>query len=345
MSTSSPSGVYPDPATTPGKQHILHEDRPVCILGLGLIGGSIMRDLQARGRRVFGWDRTQSTVTNIIDDGFDASNECAAVLERAEYEDALVVIATPMSAVGTMLDHIAQHAPSCGITDVVSVKQAVIQEVHARGMHDRFVGGHPMSGTSHNGWDASQEGLFTGAPWVVTFDNAPADDSDDGRWMREWMSVVNLAYDVGAEVVPARAQSHDKAVARISHLPHVLADALAVAGDNGGALALSLAAGSFRDGTRVAGSDPGLTEAMCGNNVEEVVRAIREVQMMLDEARKSLRATPPTVAELADAGHRSRIRYEARTGKRPVLRLHPGDDGWVDQLKQAENLGARIEVF
>ena len=381
MSTTTSSGAYPNPATIPGKQHILHDHRPVCILGVGLIGGSMMRDLHACGRRVFGWDYSASTVDTINNDGFDASNDPAATLRRAEHEGALVVIATPLPAIGSVLDLITEHAPTCGITDVASVKHAVFDEVYTRGMQDRFVGGHPMSGTSHHGWEASHTGLFAGAPWVVTFDNAPAPapqqavhtpTAHDGnhtpprtmittpsnnehmtpilhpphnRWIREWVSVVNLAYDLGSEVIPARAQTHDAAVARISHVPHVVAEALAVAGDNDGALALSLAAGSFRDGTRVAGSDPALTEAMCTGNAMEVVRAIEEIQAMLAEAHTTLTATPPTIGNLAHAGYRSRRRYEARTGQRPVLRVRPGAPGWISQLEQAEHLGARIEIF
>jgi len=154
-------------------------------------------------------------------------------------------------------------------------------------------------------------------------------------------------------------------VARISHLPHILAEALAIVGDNGGTLALSLAAGSFRDGTRVAGSAPSLVRAMCETNHAALLDALDETLTLLQDARANLDADKPSVGELVDAGYRSRIRYEARSNSRsgstsgdsvhngpgsdmsarPVIRFHPGADNWVSQLIQAENVGARIEVF
>ena len=331
------------------------QNRPYCVLGLGLIGGSLLRDLAHRKCEVFGWDRSPKTVSAAQDEGFDVSSDVTALLERAEAADALIIIATPMPAVGRVLDMIQQSAPSCGITDVVSVKQAVLQEIRSRDMEVRYVGGHPMSGTANSGWEASQQGLFRDAPWVVTFDrddvandNSWANDVADPshqRWLDVWVRVVQMAVKVGAEVIPARAHTHDAAVARISHLPHMLSESLAIVGDNGGALALSLAAGSFRDGTRVASTRPPLVQAMCENNADALVGALDEAITILRDAREQLAGPEQTVEELTSNGYRSRVRYEARTGKRPVIRLRPGTPGWVAQLAHAENLGARIEIF
>ena len=83
-----------------------------------------------------------------------------------------------MPAIPGMLDAIVDHAPSCGFTDVVSVKAEVYALVKERGLQDRYVGGHPMAGTADSGWSASQEGLFTRAAWVITYDHAP-DASDE----------------------------------------------------------------------------------------------------------------------------------------------------------------------
>ena len=89
-----------------------------------------------------------------------------------------------------------------------------------------------------------ENGLFDGAAWVVTFDHA-LDTRPSQSWIDLWIDVVHMATRVGAEVIPARVDHHDAAVARISHLPHILAEALAIVGDNGGTLALSLAAAVF----------------------------------------------------------------------------------------------------
>lgn len=327
--------------------------RPVCILGLGLIGGSLLRDLTASEHPTFGFNRSPSGAKAALEEGFDVSSSLPDVLQRAEAENALIVLATPMPAIASLLNALEKHAPNCGFTDVVSVKSEVYELVCEHGMQDRYVGGHPMAGTADSGWSASQRNLFQGAAWVVTFDHAFKGQASE-RWIRLWEDVVRMAARVGAEVIPSRVQHHDAAVARISHLPHLLAEALAIVGDNGGALALSLAAGSFRDGTRVAGSNPSLVRAMCETNHAALLTALDEAITLLVDARANLAAAKPSVEELVDAGYRSRIRYEARSGgrknineisHRPVLRFQPGTDGWINQLIQAEDLGARIEVF
>ncbi|QMV86337.1 prephenate dehydrogenase [Corynebacterium hindlerae] len=323
--------------------------RPVCILGLGLIGGSLLRDLSALDVEVFGFNRSPSGATAAQEEGFDVTTDLVAVLERAATTDALIVLATPMPAIASLLDAIATHAPNCGFTDVVSVKAEVYSLVCDRGMADRYVGGHPMAGTADSGWPASMTGLFKGAAWVVTFDHAYDDPTD--TWISLWIDVVHLATLVGAEVIPSRVSAHDQAVARISHLPHIFAEALAITGDNGGALALSLAAGSFRDSTRVAGTHPSLVQAMCETNRDALLIALDEALELLSDARAHLASPENDLSLLIDTGYRSRIRYEARAAGssgisgRPILRLHPGAPGWVSQLEQAENLGARIDVF
>lgn len=333
--------------------------RPICILGLGLIGGSLLRDLHAANHPVFGYNRSRSGARSAVDEGFEVSADLEATLRRAADSGALIVLAVPMTAVESMLDAIAEHAPDNGFTDVVSVKTAVYEAVRARGMQDRYVGSHPMAGTAESGWTASQEGLFRRAVWVVTFDHLFDTESVSTTWLSIWKDVAQMAESVGAEVVPARVGPHDAAAARVSHLTHVLAETLAIVADHSGALTLSLAAGSFRDATRVAGTDPALVRAMCENNAGPLVAALDEALAILNDTRAQLSAETPNIEQLADNGYRSRLRYEARSGQRrakesvsptitsarPVLRLHPGAPNWEKQLLHAETLGARIEVF
>lgn len=332
---------------------------PTCILGLGLIGGSLMRDLAAAGAPVYGWNRSAATANAAAAEGFDASTDLAAVLRRAQEDRALLVIGVPMFAVGGLLDQIAELAPDCGITDVVSVKRAILDEVEARGMGDRYVGAHPMAGSEESGWEATRTGLYDGAAWVVCFDRA-AEARRDGaevprQWTKTFRDVAALGALVGSEVIPATADDHDRAVARISHMPHLLSYALAVVGDDGGPLTLSLAAGSFRDGTRVAGAEPDMVMSWCENNVAPVVDALDEVIELLTAARAELRERG-TAATLADAGFHAHGRYLARAGSRkldggaklslrPVIRVSPGTGDWVGDLVQAEGLGGRIDIF
>lgn len=332
----------------------LPEDRrPLCILGLGLIGGSLMRDAQAAGWPVFGWNRSEKTVTRARRDGYDVSADLEATLRRAEEADALLILGVPMPALSLLLDAISQHAPTCGFTDVTSVKQEVHDLVEAKGMSDRFVGGHPMAGTANSGWQATMHGLFRGAVWVVTYDNArELAAAEDKRWLDTWVRVVGLAEEVGASVIPAIARRHDRAVGRVSHLPHILAEALAVAGDSGGPLALSLAASSFRDGTRVAGTDPDLVRAMVENNRPAVLEALDQTIELLQSAREDIAHPDRSLKTLAEDGHAARGRFEARAGRnkgdasnRPIIRVQPGAPGWLDQLRSAESMGAQIGIF
>lgn len=366
----------------------LPEDRrPLCILGLGLIGGSLLRDAQAAGWPVFGWNRSEKTVTRARRDGYDVSADLEATLRRAEETDALLILGVPMPALSFLLDAISQHAPTCGFTDVTSVKQEVHDLVEAKGMSDRFVGGHPMAGTANSGWQATMHGLFRGAVWVVTYDNArelagagaeagaaastgssaagggatsgaagaaPGADADEvsKRWLDTWVRVVGLAEEVGASVIPAIARRHDSAVGRVSHLPHILAESLAVAGDSGGPLALSLAASSFRDGTRVAGTDPDLVRAMVENNRPAVLEALDQTIELLQGAREDIAHPDRSLKTLAEDGHAARGRFEARAGRnkgdasnRPIIRVRPGAPGWLDQLRSAESMGAQIGIF
>ncbi|MBN9635347.1 MAG: prephenate dehydrogenase, partial [Actinobacteria bacterium] len=213
----------------------------MCVLGLGLIGGSLMRAGQAAGREVFGYNRSIEAVKSATADGFDATEDLTATLKRAALSEALIVLAVPVPALPIMLEHVRDTAPDCPLTDVVSVKGNVLEQVQQYGLLDNFVGGHPMAGTAHSGWAAGTAELFVGAPWVVS-----VDDHVDPQ---VWTQVMHLALDCRAAIVPARSDEHDAAAAAISHLPHLLAEALAVtAGEV--PLAFALAAGSFRDGTR-----------------------------------------------------------------------------------------------
>ncbi|HIW90465.1 MAG TPA: prephenate dehydrogenase [Candidatus Corynebacterium avicola] len=325
---------------------------PVCVLGLGLIGGSLLRDLREAGRTAFGWNRSEATVDAAREDGFDVSGDLTATLQRAAEQDALIVLGVPFPALSPMLDAVAEHAPDCGLTDVTSVKGDILDLVKEKGLDARFVGGHPMAGTADSGWSATTTGLFSGAVWVVTHDNAPSDTAADHPWISVWRQVVELAATVGAAAVPARATKHDDAVARISHLPHVLAEALAITAYQGGALALSLAATSFRDSTRVAGTAPELVRAMCENNRDALVGALDETISMLTAARISLADPDEDLTVLTRDGHDARLRFEARAGRtreapsnRPFIRVRPGTPGWLEQLHYAESVGAQIGVL
>jgi prephenate dehydrogenase len=304
---------------------------PVCVLGLGLIGGSVLRAAKAAGREVFGYNRSIDGVEAARFDGFDATDALDDVLTRAALADALIVLAVPMPALPSMLEHIHGTAPDCALTDVTSVKGAVLQAVRNHGLHGRFVGGHPMAGTAHSGWAAGDARLFVGAPWVIS-----VDDHVDAQ---VWAMVMQLALDCGAFVVPARSDEHDAAAAAISHLPHMLAEALAATAADV-PLAFSLAAGSFRDGTRVAATAPDLVRAMCEANAEQLQGSLERAIELLSGARDRLASTG-SVADLVETGHAARMRYDSFS--RPqIWTTTIGAPDWRDELAAAGRAGGVI---
>jgi prephenate dehydrogenase len=304
---------------------------PICVVGLGLIGGSVMRAAKAAGREVFGYNRSLEAVQAATVDGFDATENIDEALSRAADSKALIVLAVPVPALPLMLAHIRDSAPECPLTDVTSVKGAVLQEVQSFGLLERFVGGHPMAGTARSGWAAGNPRLFVGAPWVIS-----VDDHVDAE---VWEMVMELALDCGAVVVPARSDEHDVAAATISHLPHLLAEALAVtAGEV--PLAFALAAGSFRDGTRVAATAPDLVRAMCEANADELLPVLERTLVQLKHARDALAAKKP-LSELIEAGHAARVRYDSFS--RPeIVTIVIGENNWREELAAAGRAGGVI---
>ncbi|WP_369640368.1 prephenate dehydrogenase [Nocardia sp. JMUB6875] len=304
----------------------------VCVLGTGLIGGSVLRAAAAAGYEAFGYNRSEVGAKAARMDGYDVISDVEAVLTRAAGRDALIVVGVPMPAIDAVLSDVKTFAPGCVLTDVVSVKAPVAAAVQRNELTARYVGGHPMAGTSESGWAASAPDLFKDAAWAVSVD--PGVHADNFR------RVAQLALDCGAVVVPVLAVEHDRAVARISHLPHVLAEALAIEGSNGGPLALGLAAGSFRDGTRVAATAPDLVRAICEPNAAALLDVLDDTLEVLTEARDSLRANG-TITALVEAGHDARTDYDDNT-RWTITDVRPGDHNWLTKLIDAGRAGGVI---
>jgi prephenate dehydrogenase len=258
---------------------------PVGVVGLGQLGGSLAAALAAAGRPVAGWDVDPAACDAAAARGVQITRELSGI----------VVLAVPLPALATALDELT-IAPDATVTDVGSVKLPVLETL-GEAFGNRFVGGHPMAGTERSGHAATDPGLFTGARWAVCL--------DPGTDLHRWLRVAEVALAVGADVVPVTSVEHDDAVAAVSHVSHLLAAALAAAAGQAGPLALGLAAGSFRDGTRVAGSDPEFVTAMVEGNAGPTAAALARVQQQL------ARPWPELVAD----GHAVRTRT---AGRRPV---------------------------
>ena len=306
---------------------------PVCVLGLGLIGGSVLR-ATADLTPAFGWSRSTETRQLARSVGFDVADDLTATLRRAGRDDALVVVAAPFAAFRDLLRAVADTAPKVRLTDVAGVKQPVADLVLDLAPEARYVGSHPMAGTEYSGWTAGTADLFQGAAWVTCLDEATP--------VENWTPVARLALALGARVVPADAGSHDAAVARVSHLPHLLALALAQVGAAGGPLSLALAAGSFRDGTRVAATRPALIRAMCESNRDALVDALDDALGLIGVARASLSSTG-SLQKITDGGHAARTAFETRDEAMTEVTLD-GDD-LVDQLLSVGAAGGFITAI
>ena len=303
---------------------------PVCVLGLGLIGGSLLR-AAAPKTTAYGWSRSAETRDAAAADGFDVIADLDAALDRAATDNALVVLATPVTAFRTLLEQINNRTPGIRLTDVASVKGSVASWVGELAPKTRFVGSHPMAGTQYSGWLYGAPDLFTGAAWVTCM--------DEETQIEDWLPVARLALAVGSHVVPTEPVAHDQAVARISHLPHLMALALSQVGEQGGELAMSLAASSFADGTRVAATRPELIRAMTENNASALVAALDDALAILGVARASLASTG-SLQKITSGGHEARMNFDHRgTGLIPVEL--EGDD-LVEQLLSVGAAGGYI---
>ena len=253
----------------------------VAVIGLGLIGGSLLHALAAAGHRVTGFDADPGTRSAARAARFTVADSVREAAEAAE----LVALAVPLPVLPAVLDELAGYAGL--ITDVTSVKGAVLALAGKHGLR-RFVGGHPMAGKETSGFAAADPRLFDGCIWVLGLE-------PHGTDLTDWLALAELFTALGARVVPVTAAEHDRVVAEVSHVPHLLAAALArqLAGNPA---AGALAAGSFRDGTRVAATRAELTAAMCGGNAVEVGHALDKVIGDLSRLRDLLEAPDPVSA-------------------------------------------------
>ncbi|MPZ65590.1 MAG: prephenate dehydrogenase [Pseudonocardiaceae bacterium] len=309
----------------------------MCVIGLGLIGGSVMRAADSAGWTVWGATISPDDHAAATADGFAVESTVDDALRRAAAQDALVLLAVPLSVVDDVLALLARHAPSCRLTDVVGVKEPVAGAVRRCAPGARYVGGHPMAGSSASGWPAGCAGLFDDAAWVLA--------ADDGIDRSVWTDVAKLALDCGASVVAATAAEHDAAVARVSHLPHLLAGVLASVGAGGGPLALALGAGSFIDGTRVAGSRPELVRAMCEGNRAALIDALDDALGRLGAARASLASTG-SLESTTRAGHLARRAFDAaHGGDGATLQVDLTAGTAFERLREIGRAGGRVTAL
>lgn len=302
----------------------------IAVLGLGLIGGSLLQALARGGYRVVGYDPSPDEAGAARGVGYDVAASAAQAVTGAD----LVVLAMPLPDLPHALDSI-RNAVSANavVTDVGTLKLPVLPLVAARLPGVRFVGGHPLAGTEQSGFLASDPLLFRDAPWSLVLEP----DTD----LAAWLALAVLLCDLGARPVPTTAAEQDAAIARVIGLPHMLAEALALTGLHGGELGLSLAAGSYTTGSRVARTRPDLVATWCDSN-PSLVTALDDAISWLQTSRDRL-AAGGSVLPLAQAGHRARMDWEQRefgpvdlAADPAALRQLGREGGWITAVLEKD---------
>ncbi len=291
------------------------------VIGLGLIGGSVALGLRRQGWHVSGEDIDVDNAQVAIDPG---------VVDRLglDSDAEITFVAVPVLAAADQVKRALAETKGA-VTDVGSVKATIC----AAAADTRFLGGHPMAGSELDGLDGAQAELFEGAVWVLT----PDPDSDDAVFAR----VAAVVAGLGAEVVALAPDRHDELVAVVSHVPHLTAATLmGLASERAEehAALLRLAAGGFRDMTRVASGRPGIWLDICAENRVAIVGVLDQLIAGLSDVRDIIGADDRDAlhARLTEA-RQARVNLPARV-------VNPDELAEV-RIPIPDRAGAAAEVF
>lgn len=273
--------------------------RRAAIVGTGLVGGSIGLALRAQGWHVTGRDRDEGVQARALDLGvLDAIG--------ADAEAGITFVATPVGSIpGEVRTALARTTGL--VTDVGSVKSPMLELM----ADPRYVGGHPMAGSELDGIEGARSDLFEGATWVLT----PIPGTDD----QSFAEVRAVVSSLGADVVAIPPDRHDEMVAMVSHVPHLTAASLMRLVDERSSehrSLLRLAAGGFRDMTRIAAGSPGIWPDICAENREAIVSELDRLIDALTEVRDVVsEGDRGRLVEILEQARKARMALPARFGR------------------------------
>ena len=254
----------------------------LAIVGVGLLGGSLAKAARAHAiaREIVGIGRNEARLRPAVTDG-TLDRATTDLADGVRGADRIVLGATVLAYEALLPSVWSAAAPGAIVTDVGSTKRGIVAVAERLAPTRRdlqFVGSHPMAGSEKSGYAVSRADLFQGATVVVT----PA-ESNDAAAVK---SVSELWTAVGARVVTLEAEGHDRAVAAISHLPHVVAWALVDAVARFEPDAFAVAARGFKDTTRIAASDPDVWREILLGNRDAVVASVAAFRQALDDLER-----------------------------------------------------------
>ena len=244
------------------------------VIGLGLIGSSVALALSEAGWSITGDDLNADVLKEAIDRGIVSNGMMSE-------NHSLVVIATPAGTVVEIANNVllSNTSSSLLVTDVAGVKESIVSAVKDA----RFLGGHPMAGSELRGFAGARADLFQGCTWVLS----PTEDTPP----EVYTAFHSIFRDLGASVVAISAGDHDRLVALASHVPHLLAGALmneATKTAEQDPVLLQLAAGGFRDMTRVAAGDPEIWPDILFENREAITSTLDAIEQRISALRHAL---------------------------------------------------------
>lgn len=245
------------------------QERRATIVGTGLVGGSVGLAMKAHGWHVSAVDLDERTAAEAVRRG-------AADETGWDSDSDLTVIAAPVGAIAELVE-LALEKTQGVVTDVGSTKVDICSAVD----NPRFVGGHPMAGSEQDGISGATPELFAGAMWVLT----PDESTDEAAFSQ----VRSLVRSFGAEIIALPAKIHDEIVAQVSHVPHLTAAALMNLAESGSVehrALLRLAAGGFRDMTRISAGRPSIWPDICVANKTAIASSLDQLIGALEEMRK-----------------------------------------------------------
>ena len=270
------------------------------VVGTGLIGTSIAMGLRASGADVMLADIDENALATAI------AKSGGRAWDGAAPADVAVIATPPLSAARTMRA-VAMALPSAVITDVSSVKAAVLGALGDVPSPERIVGSHPMAGREVSGARAAQSNLFVDRPWVITRMEHTSQAAVD--------AILAMVQALGAVAIERGVDEHDQAVALVSHTPQIVASALAstlVAADD---QHVSLAGQGLRDTIRLAGSDPNLWTEILLANAHPVAQALDNVAAILGDTARALRVGDSAgITRMLAAGNAGRERLPGKHG-------------------------------